>query len=92
MTEVVDISDNSEEYPEDTTEQEASGEAFDYEAADYSLFQKAKNKVAKMQKIREKFKGKVCVWIVKVSIVILLHHFITHHIPTVLFSLVFFHV
>ncbi|XP_069188614.1 exosome complex component 10 homolog [Procambarus clarkii] len=38
---------------------EKSSEAFDYEAADYSLFQKAQRKAqGSSQKIKEKFKGK----------------------------------
>ncbi|KAG0711668.1 Exosome component 10 [Chionoecetes opilio] len=48
----------SSEHAEDCAGQEEVNEAFDYEAADYSLFQKAKNKGMKMQKVKEKFKGK----------------------------------
>lgn len=46
------------EEQEDSSGQEGP-EAFDYEKADYSLFQKARNKVQKKQKIKEMFKGKV---------------------------------
>ncbi|XP_045115632.1 exosome component 10-like isoform X1 [Portunus trituberculatus] len=49
--------DNSE-HVEGNTGQETATAAFDYEAADYSMFQKAKNKAMKSQKVREKFKGK----------------------------------
>lgn len=50
------------EVQEDSNGQEGS-EVFDYEKADYSLFQKSKNTVQKKQKIKEMFKGKVCLLI-----------------------------
>lgn len=59
VTQKEEIQEDSE-HLEDYTGQKASDEAFDYEAADYSLFQKGKNKTMKTQKIKEKFKGKVC--------------------------------
>lgn len=46
---------------EDSSGQEGS-EVFDYEKADYSLFQKSKNGVQKKQKVKEMFKGKVCIF------------------------------
>lgn len=52
--EIVDV-----EEQEDGNGQEGS-EVFDYENADYSLFQESKNKAQKKQKIKEMFKGKVC--------------------------------
>lgn len=58
--ETVDLTEQGDaNEQEDGNEQEGS-EVFDYEKADYSLFQKAKNKAQKKQKVKEMFKGKVC--------------------------------
>lgn len=61
-----EIPDNSEHVVEGSSSQETPAAVFDYEAADYSMFQKAKNKAVKSQKVKEKFKGKVCLYIFRI--------------------------